>query len=78
MDANEAATLDEAMSKAVKTVLDIDLTGKEFKGIRELNLDEMDKGSGGWIDEEGRDIHDYYKCDCGGDDIVYFYSGGIC
>ena len=50
-NAKEAATPEEAIVKAVKTVLDIDVVENELKtptnGTQELNLDEMDKVAGG-------------------------------
>ena len=46
-NAKEAATPEEAMAKAIKTVLDIDVTEEELKGAKELNLDELDNVAGG-------------------------------
>ena len=46
-NAKEAATPEEAMAKAIKTVLDIDVPEEELKESRKMNLDELDDVAGG-------------------------------
>ena len=50
-EAKEAATPEEAMVKAIRTVLDIDVTEAELKESKKLSLDELDHVAGGSLDD---------------------------
>ena len=47
VNAKEGSSLEEAMAKAIKTVLDIDVAEEELKESRKMNLDELDDVAGG-------------------------------
>ena len=82
----EASDPKEAVAKAVKTVLDIDLTEEQlnqlFPKAKELSPDEMEQVSGGsWIDDVATWIGDIpckIICGVGRHFWTYYQQSGTC
>ena len=77
VDTKEATTPEEAMIKAIKTVLDIEVSEDEFKAptneTQKLNLDELDNVAGGseGYGEYGESLGEYVFRKA----VVGFYKG---